>query len=176
MIRAADSSELLARQVTELKERWLEAAGKPRARSAPRRLVEAIPTHPVLTLATAQSITSLSDEACRRALNRLEQSRVLRESTAGKRNRVWDSVRLFDLPHPRRGGRRPLRPPRPAGPRAGGRAARAGGHHLATPATVGRDRLAAETRSALRVSGAARPQRPCVKRPGARSSSSSGSR
>jgi hypothetical protein len=51
----------------------------------------------VLTLATAQSITSLSDEACRRALNRLQQSGVLRETTAGKRNRVWESVGLFDL-------------------------------------------------------------------------------
>ncbi|MEA2364359.1 MAG: hypothetical protein QOD71_3504 [Thermoleophilaceae bacterium] len=97
MIRAADSSELLARQVAELKERWLEAAGSPRAGSAPRRLIEAIPTHPVLTLATAQSITGLSDEACRRALNRLEQSGVLREATASKRNRVWESVGLFDL-------------------------------------------------------------------------------
>jgi len=58
MIRAADSSELLARQVAELKEQWLEAAGRPRAGSAPRRLVEAMPTHPVLTLATAQSITA----------------------------------------------------------------------------------------------------------------------
>jgi Fic family protein len=97
MIRAADSSEFLARQVAELKERWLEAAREPRAGSAPRRLIEAIPTHPVLTLATAQSITGLSDEACRRALNRLEQSGVLRETTAGKRNRVWESVGLFDL-------------------------------------------------------------------------------
>jgi Fic family protein len=97
LIHATNSSELLAQQVAELKERWLEAAGRPRARSAPRRLIEAIPTHPVLTLATAQSITGLSDEACRRALNRLEQSGVLRETTAGKRNRVWESVGLFDL-------------------------------------------------------------------------------
>jgi Fic family protein len=97
LIHATNSSELLAQQVAELKERWLEAAGRPRARSAPRRLIEAIPTHPVLTLVTAQSITGLSDEACRRALNRLEQSGVLRETTAGKRNRVWESVGLFDL-------------------------------------------------------------------------------
>jgi Fic family protein len=97
LIRAANSSELLARQVEELTERWLEAAGTPRAGSAPRRLIAALPTNPVLTLATAQSITGLSDEACRRALNRLEQSEVLHETTAGKRNRVWESVGLFDL-------------------------------------------------------------------------------
>jgi Fic family protein len=97
LIRAANSSELLARQVVELTDRWLEAAGRPRAGSAPRRLIEALPTHPVLTLATAQSITGLSDEACRRALNRLQESEVLHETTAGKRNRVWESIGLFDL-------------------------------------------------------------------------------
>ena len=97
LIRAANVSEFLARQIAELRERWLGAAGRPRAGSAPRRLIEALPSHPVLTLATAQTITNLSDEACRRALNRLEQSGVLRETTAGKRNRVWESVGLFDL-------------------------------------------------------------------------------
>jgi DNA-binding Lrp family transcriptional regulator len=51
----------------------------------------------VLTLATARAIAGLSDEACRRALNRLEETGVLRETTAGKRNRVWESVGLFDL-------------------------------------------------------------------------------
>lgn len=97
IIRAADSSEMLARRVRELVEQWLEAAGRPRAGSAPRTLVESLPTHPVLTLATAQSVTGLGDEACRRALNRLEEAGVLRETTAGKRNRVWESVGLFDL-------------------------------------------------------------------------------
>jgi hypothetical protein len=97
VIRAADTSKLLAERVRELGTRWLDAAGAPRAGSAPRRLIEALPTHPVLTLATARSITGLSDEACRRALNRLEKAGVLRETTAGKRNRVWESVGLFDL-------------------------------------------------------------------------------
>jgi Fic family protein len=96
-IRAAGSSQLLAQRVAELEEQWLDAARRPRAGSAPRRLIEALPAHPVLTLATAQSITGLSDEACRRALNRLEQAGVLHETTAGRRNRVWESVGLFDL-------------------------------------------------------------------------------
>jgi Fic family protein len=97
VIRAADSSEMLARRVRDLVEEWLDGAGRPRAGSAPRKLVEALPTHPVLTLGTAQSVTGLGDEACRRALNRLEEADVLRETTAGKRNRVWESVGLFDL-------------------------------------------------------------------------------
>jgi Fic family protein len=95
--RAADVSELLARRVLDLQSRWLEAADSPRAGSAPRRLIEALPTHPVLTLGTAQQITGLRREACRQALNRLEAAGVLSETTAGKRNRVWESVGLFDL-------------------------------------------------------------------------------
>ena len=96
-IRAADTAELLARRVSDLQSRWLQAAGRPRARSASRELIQALPTRPVLTLSTAQAITGLSGEACRRALNNLEQAGVLRETTAGRRNRVWESIGLFDL-------------------------------------------------------------------------------
>ncbi|MEX2194897.1 MAG: Fic family protein [Thermoleophilaceae bacterium] len=95
--RAADVSELLAKRVVELQGQWLEGAGRPRAGSAPRKLIDALPTHPVLTLRTTKVITGLSDEACRRALNRLETAGVLNETTAGKRNRVWESVGLFEL-------------------------------------------------------------------------------
>jgi Fic family protein len=95
--RAADLSEVLAARVRQLQERWREAAGNPRAGSAPRKLIGALPTHPVLTFATSQQITGLGPEACRLALNRLEKAGVLAETTAGKRNRVWESVGLFPL-------------------------------------------------------------------------------
>jgi Fic family protein len=95
--RAADFSEGLAARVRQLQERWLQAAGNPRAGSAPRKLIETLPSHPVLTFGTAQQITGLSREACRLALNRLEKAGVLAETTAGRRNRVWESVGLFQI-------------------------------------------------------------------------------
>jgi len=95
--RAAETSERLANRVSALIERWLDLAARPRARSAPRKLIEALPSHPVLTFQTAMEITGLRREACRLALNRLESAGVLIETTAGKRNRVWESVGLFDL-------------------------------------------------------------------------------
>jgi len=95
--RAAEVTESLARRVSQLQGRWLASAGNPRAQSAPRKLIEALPAYPVLTFGTAQEITGLRREACRRALNRLEEAGVLHETTAGKRNRVWESVGLFDL-------------------------------------------------------------------------------
>jgi Fic family protein len=95
--QAADLSEVLADRVRLLQKHWRDAAGNPRLGSAPRKLIEALPTHPVLTFGTAQQITGLSREACRLALNRLENAGVLSETTAGKRNRVWESVGLFQI-------------------------------------------------------------------------------
>jgi Fic family protein len=95
--QAATVSESLAQRVRDLTESWLDAAGRPRAGSATRKLIEALPAHPVLTFRAALQITGLQREACRKALNRLEHAGVLAETTAGKRNRVWESVGLFDL-------------------------------------------------------------------------------
>lgn len=93
----ASAAATLAESIANLQEEWLEQAGNPRMGSAPRRLIESIPAQPVLTLAHAVELTGLSDEASRQALNRLEAAGVIRETTAGKRNRVWESVGLFAL-------------------------------------------------------------------------------
>jgi Fic family protein len=95
--RAALASERLASEVRELQLRWRARAGNPRSDSAASRLIAALPAYPVLTLASARQVTGLSDEACRNALNALQTAGVLREATAGKRNRVWESVGLFDI-------------------------------------------------------------------------------
>ncbi len=94
---AALSASNLAKSVRDLQTEWLAMAGQPRAGSSARKLIDALPTHPVLTLATAMEITGASDEACRQALNLLEAAGVLDETTAGKRNRVWESIGLFAL-------------------------------------------------------------------------------
>lgn len=94
---AARASERLAREVAELQAGWRAQAGNPRSGSAASRLIAALPAHPVLALATAVEVTGLSDEACRKALNALQTAGVLRKTTAGKRNRVWESVGLFDI-------------------------------------------------------------------------------
>lgn len=95
--RAARASEQLAEQVSELQRSWRQRAGYPRSDSAASRLIAALPAHPVLTLASAVGLTGLSNEACRNALNGLQAAGVLRETTAGKRNRVWECVGLFGL-------------------------------------------------------------------------------
>lgn len=97
VIRAADSSENLAAAVRALQRHWRESAGSPRSDSAASRLIAALPAYPVLTLPVACEVTGASDEACRKALNALQAAGVLRETTSGRRNRVWESVGLFDV-------------------------------------------------------------------------------
>lgn len=95
--RAASASTGLAGRIDELRGAWTRHAGDPRAGSAARTLLNLLPSHPVLSLSAAMEVTGASDEACRQALNRLAAADVLRETTAGKRNRVWECVGLFAL-------------------------------------------------------------------------------
>lgn len=94
---AAAAVSELAESVRDLQKSWREKAGRPRAGSSAQKLIDALPEHPILTLSSAMEITGASNEACRLALNSLETAGVLKERTAGKRNRVWESAGIFAL-------------------------------------------------------------------------------
>ena len=94
---AARASSEFAAHVIELQERWRNAAGRPRRGSAAARLIEGLPSHPIVNLRTAMTLTRASDEAARLALNRLEAAGILRQTTVGRRNRAFECVGLFAL-------------------------------------------------------------------------------
>ena len=95
--RACSESLALAGRIEALQARWRDAAGRPRAGSAAARLIALLPDHPIVDLASACELTDASDEAVRLALNRLAGAGVLRQVSAGKRNRAFECVGLFDL-------------------------------------------------------------------------------
>lgn len=72
-------------------------AGTPRSGSGAARLIGLLPGAPVIDVTTATTLLGGSSEQARLAINRLEQANVLRPTTTGKRNRVWETVDLFDL-------------------------------------------------------------------------------
>lgn len=94
---AARASTAFAEQVVELQGRWRETAGRPRRGSAAAKLIERLPSHPIVNLQTAMALTGASDEAVRLALNRLEAAGVIRQTTLGRRNRAFECVGLFAL-------------------------------------------------------------------------------
>lgn len=94
---AATGAREFAQRVADLQQQWIEAAGTPRIGSGARRLIELLPSQPIVNVKVASELLGGSEEQARLAVNRLEQADVLRKTTIGKRNRAWESVRLFDL-------------------------------------------------------------------------------
>ena len=86
-----------AADVARLQKRWLAEAGEPRRGSGPRRLIELLPSHPIVDVRTATDLLGGTPERSRQAIARLEQAGVVRQTSAGRRNRAWESVGLFDL-------------------------------------------------------------------------------
>ena len=72
----------------------LEAAGRPRRGSAAARLLARVPARSEISLADAIALTGRSRESVRRAINRLEDAGVLRETTGRDRGRRW----VCDIP------------------------------------------------------------------------------
>lgn len=94
---ASDRAADLAASITGLRGDWLQRAGRPRAKSAPRLLIEGLIQHPILTVPSAEEIASVSNEAARTALNRLAEAGVVTQITLGRRNRAWAAEEVFDL-------------------------------------------------------------------------------
>jgi Fic family protein len=97
MYDAAAAAEGFARRVRTAQAEWLERAGRPRAGSAARIIVERLPDHPVLDSKAVQGLADCSDVAALRALDRLERADVLSKVRDFRRNRAWECKELFAL-------------------------------------------------------------------------------
>jgi Fic family protein len=114
---AAGEARRFAEHIADLKVKWRSAAGDPRRDSAATALIEQLPSHPIIDVASAEQLLRRSNQAVRLAMQELEDSGVVRKLTTGRRNRAWEAAGLFDLINhfeshlaTRRGGRTRLRP------------------------------------------------------------------
>jgi Fic family protein len=96
LFRASTGAHQFATDVAGLQRRWMEGAGNPRQGSGPRRLIELLPSQPIVSVKTAAQLLGGSEERARLAINRLEKAGVLRQTTVGRRSRAWECVGLFD--------------------------------------------------------------------------------
>ena len=100
---ALEMSSIKAREFAErvaaLQGTWLEQAGMPRPQAGARKLIAALPAHPVINAATAQALIGASSPVTAySAIERLVKADVLREIKIGKkRDRLWECVGLFYL-------------------------------------------------------------------------------
>jgi Fic family protein len=97
LFRAASGARGFAVEVVQLQQNWLKQAGSPRRGSGPRRLIELLPSQPIVNVKTAGELIGGTGERARQAVARLEKADVLRQTSVGRRNRAWECVGLLDL-------------------------------------------------------------------------------
>ncbi|HMI81573.1 MAG TPA: Fic family protein [Solirubrobacterales bacterium] len=97
LFRSADGAREFGAWVLDLQRRWMEKAGHPRKGSGAQRLIDLLPSQPIIDVKTAARLLGGTEERARLAILRLEKSGVLHQITVGRRNRAWECVGLFDL-------------------------------------------------------------------------------
>ena len=96
LFRAAAGAREFAARVAELQRHWVEVAGSPRKGSGALRLIELLPSHPIVNTKTATKLLGGTEERARLAISRLEDAGVLQQTSVVRRNRAWECVGLFD--------------------------------------------------------------------------------
>lgn len=94
---ACEGAVSLGKQIEALKDEWRAKADRPRTDSAAAKLIELLPVHPVLNLASATEVLGVSHQAAGAAIARLEAAGVLEEITKRKWDRSWECVGLFRI-------------------------------------------------------------------------------
>lgn len=91
----ADATEFEHR-AQRIEARWREEIGRVRSRSAADLLLHALLGAPVLTVTSASALIGRSFPQTNEAMSRLVDAGILRQVTAGKRNRAFEAPEIID--------------------------------------------------------------------------------
>ena len=102
MDRSAEDSSIVMGLIADIQQRWREQVKELRADSAARKLVEHLPTMPVLSAAMAANSLNISDQAARLGLEALAARGIVSElervsATTGRPTRWWAAEQLLDV-------------------------------------------------------------------------------
>jgi len=75
----------------------LRAAANPRADAAGWKMIDALPAHPMITVAVAVAVVGRTKAAVGEAMVQLEFAGVLIRESQGKRSRTWETKGLLNL-------------------------------------------------------------------------------
>lgn len=94
--RAVGDAEAYETRVVELQKTWRERLGRVRKGSATELLIESLPAAPIMTVQSAAALVDRSEQAVNEAIPRLLDAGVLRQTTVGRRNRVFEAAEVID--------------------------------------------------------------------------------
>jgi hypothetical protein len=83
-------------RVQQVKQQWRKRLGHVRADAAASRLIDALPGAPMVTVQTAAPLIGRSEQAVNDAISRLVEADILKQTTAGHRNRAFEATELID--------------------------------------------------------------------------------
>jgi hypothetical protein len=91
---ACAAAERFAADLDALEARWRDRVGRIRAGSSVDLLLRALPSAPVLTVATAAELIGRSVQRANDAVNQLARAGVLKQTSIGRRNRAFEVPEL----------------------------------------------------------------------------------
>ena len=95
---SVDGVDRLVAAFAELRDEWLERAGRPRRNSSAARLIAELPGIPVVDVATVRAALNVSYQAASWAVADLEEAGILRPLRPfAQRNRAWSAPQVFGL-------------------------------------------------------------------------------
>ncbi len=97
-IHACILHDRLNAHVEALRQRWASraAAHRIRSSSAAFRLLEHLPSHPVMTATSARELLGTNERTARHAVTRLAGAGIVEQRSAGRRNRVFECGDMMD--------------------------------------------------------------------------------
>jgi hypothetical protein len=93
---AANESRVTATRLGEIPEEWREMVGATRKGSAVAKLMDILPTKPILSSEDAESSIDAPRSSVFAAINQLHRAGVLRPLTDRKRDQVWGAGAILD--------------------------------------------------------------------------------
>ena len=95
-LRSIEDAVSFEQEVRQLQASWAKKAGNPRSDSTVCRLIEVLPSAPVLTARTATELTGRTFQATNLAIARLVDAGVLAQVSVGRRNRAFEAPELIE--------------------------------------------------------------------------------
>ena len=83
--------------MAELQATWRDQLRRVRTGSAVELLIKALPGAPIVAVSSAAALIGRSEQPLNQAIPRLVESKILRQTTVGRRNRAFEAVELIDV-------------------------------------------------------------------------------
>ncbi len=93
---AASESRITATRLGEVPQEWREQLGHTRSGSVVTKLLDLLPSQPIISSEDAESLTGAPRSSVFTAINRLHDAGILRPLTDRKRDQIWAAGAILD--------------------------------------------------------------------------------